>query len=66
MFSQADDDELPYYQRVVFNPNDYGFSSGDRVFIRSYIQDADHDEVTENPQDDTQIALQLYFAFRIN
>jgi len=66
VFSQPDNNEFPYYQRIVFNPNDYGFSSGDIVYMRSYIKDEDHDEITENPQDATQVALQLYFAFRIN
>lgn len=66
IFSQQDQNQFPYYQRVVFNPNDLGFSAGDVVYLRSYIQDADHAEVTENPQDDTQVALQLYFSFRIN
>ncbi len=66
VFSQQDNNELPYYQRVVFNPNDLGFSADDVVFMRSYIQDDDHAEVTENPQTDTQLALQLYFSFRIN
>ena len=66
IFSQFDPNEFPYYQRVIFNPNDLGFSSGDLVFMRSFIKDSDHDEVTENPQDDTQVALQLYFGFGIN
>ncbi|MFT4758298.1 MAG: hypothetical protein ACI9XO_000637 [Paraglaciecola sp.] len=66
IFSQPDQNEFPYYQRVIFNPNDLGFSAGDLVFMRSYIKDADHDEVTENPQTDTQVALQLYFSFMIN
>jgi len=66
VFSQPDANTFPYYQRVSFNPNDLGFSAGDLVFMRSYIQDEDHDEVTENPQADTQVALQLYFSFRIN
>lgn len=66
VFSQQNPDDLPYYQRVVFNPNDLGFSSGDVVFMRSYIQDEDHAEVTENPTSDTQLALRLYFSFMIN
>lgn len=66
IFSQPDSNEFPYYQRVSFNPSDLGFSVGDLVFMRSYIQDEDHDEVTENPQADTQVALQLYFSFKIN
>ncbi len=55
-----------YTQRVTFNPAALGFESGDVVYIRTYVQDDDHEEPTEIPELLTNFLLKNYFAFYIN
>ena len=64
-FSQPLGFPVPYYQNVTFNPADYGFSVGDVVYIRTYVQDSDHASPTEIPQSESQIYILTYFAFTI-
>ena len=64
-FSQPIGQAVPYYQTVTFKPADYGFNVGDIVYLRTYVQDADHDQPTEIPTNDSQLAIQTYFAFTI-
>lgn len=64
-FSQPLNFPLPFYQNVTFNPADYGFTTGDLVYMRIYVKDSDHTEPTEIPGAGAQIYLQSYFAFSI-
>jgi len=64
-FSEYSDQPLPYYHKINFKPTDYGFGSGDVVYMRIFVQDADHDTPTENPNSASPIFLIQYFAFVI-
>lgn len=64
-FSQPLPFPAPYYQNVTFNPSDYGFSVGDVVYIRTYVQDSDHATPTEIPRSESQPYMLSYFAFTI-
>ena len=55
--------DLFYTHTLTINPADLGFESGDLVFVRTYVQDDDHNEPTENPEDQTSFVLQNYFSF---
>ncbi|MEM1319907.1 MAG: hypothetical protein AAGG75_06590 [Bacteroidota bacterium] len=64
-FSQPIAQVVPYYQNVTIDPFALGYGVGDIVYLRTYVQDSDHDEPTEIPENDTQFAIQTYFAFSI-
>lgn len=55
--------QIPHYQNIVFNPADYGFESGDLVFMRFYVQDDDHVDPTEIPTTSSQQFLHTYYSF---
>jgi len=55
--------DLLYTHKVTFNPSDLGFSTGDLVYLRTYVQDDDHTEPTENPEYLTNYLLKSYFSF---
>jgi len=55
--------QLLYTHTITINPAAMGFESGDLVYIRTYVQDEDHSEPTENPESQTNLALQNYFSF---
>ena len=57
---------LLYTQWVTINPAAMGFNSGDIVYIRTYVQDSDHNEPTEIPEYQTSYFLKNYFAFYVN
>lgn len=54
---------LPFYHKIEIDPYSLGFSPGEVIYMRTYVQDSDHDEPTEIPESDSQFALQTYFAF---
>ncbi len=64
-FSQPLAFPVPYYQNITFNPADYGFETGDLVYMRTYVRDSDHNEPTEIPATGAQFFLQTYFSFII-
>jgi hypothetical protein len=51
----------PYYYHVSLNTS--LFKPGDMVFMRVYVQDADHSSPTEIPSTGSQYGLQTYFSF---
>jgi len=55
--------QLLYTHTLTINPADLGFESGDLVYMRTYVQDGDHSEPTEAPEDQTNFLLQNYFSF---
>ncbi|MCB0644808.1 MAG: hypothetical protein KDC44_24350, partial [Phaeodactylibacter sp.] len=63
VFSQDYPIPLPYHHSITINPADLGFVSGDVVFMRTYVQDSDHNEPTEIPQTTTPLIFLTYFAF---
>lgn len=65
IFSEPAGNDFPHYQHLVFNPSNYGFNSGDRLFIRTYVQDADHNFPTEIPKEESPFYIQSYFSFDI-
>ncbi|MGK0390498.1 MAG: hypothetical protein ACI94Y_003251 [Maribacter sp.] len=64
-YSEEIGTDIPHFQHVVFNPSDYGFSSGDRLYVRTYVQDDDHDIPTEIPQPNSPPYMHTYFSFDI-
>lgn len=62
VFSDIITYQFPHYQHIDFKPSDYGFSTGDVVYIRTYVQDNDHSFPTEIPKDNTPFYLQSYFS----
>ncbi len=65
IYSEPAGNDFPHYQHLVFNPSDYGFNSGDRLFIRTYVQDNDHPTPTEIPEENSPFYIQSYFSFDI-
>jgi hypothetical protein len=65
IFSQPNPEDVPYYQKVTFNPTALGFQKNQIVFMRTYVKDSDHAEPTENPSKSTQFAIMSYFSFII-
>ena len=63
VFSQPYPVAVPYFHSVTIKPSDLGFGPGDVVFMRTYVQDSDHPEPTEIPEDDSQLSIIAYFAF---
>ena len=57
---------LQYTHKVTINPQTLGFSNEDIVYIRTYVQDDDHDEPTEIPEYLTNYLLKNYFAFYVD
>lgn len=55
--------QLLYTHTVTINPTDLGFESGDLVYVRTYVQDEDHSEATENPEFQTNFLIKSYFSF---
>lgn len=64
-YSEAIAADVPYFQKVTFNPATYGFSSGERLYFRSYVQDDDHTEPAEIPLPDSPTFMHSYFSFDI-
>ncbi len=64
-FSQPIGQAVPYYQNVTIDPAAYGYGVGDIIYLRTYTQDSDHDDPTEIPENDSQIAIKSYFSFSI-
>ncbi len=64
-YSEPIEVDIPYYQHVKFNPSVYGFTSGDRLYMRTYVQDNDHDEPTEIPLPSSPAYMHSYFSFDI-
>ena len=62
VFSAPYGSPVSHYYRVRINWSDLGFSKGVPVFMRLYVQDDDHNEVTEIPTTQSQIALLTYFT----
>ncbi|MFN3939756.1 MAG: hypothetical protein ACK4IY_04160, partial [Chitinophagales bacterium] len=54
---------VPYYHHFTINTGDY--NDNRYYFIRFYIQDADHSEPTEIPNDGTPFYLLTYYAFKV-
>lgn len=54
-------ENLPYYHHIYINTAD--FVTGQPVFMRVYVQDADHSSPTEIPESGSQIYLLTYFSF---
>ncbi len=66
VFSQdSGSNELPHFQKLSFNPADYGFVAGDHVFLRIFVQDSDHPDVSEIPLDESPLYMHSYFSFII-
>ncbi len=55
--------QIFYAHHITINPAELGFSPGDQVYVRTYVQDGDHDEPTENLQYLTDFRLKNYFSF---
>lgn len=53
----------PYFHHVTINTKDY--EVGDIVYMRVYVQDADHSSPTELPETGSQAYLNAYFSFKI-
>ncbi len=51
-----------YYHEVTFNLEELGFEPG-IVWMRTYVQDTDHDEPTELPTSKTEFVYLTHFAF---
>ena len=64
-FSQQAGPLLPYYQNITLKLSDHGFSAGETVYIRTYVQDSDHTTPTEIPKSDSQFAIQSYFSMTL-
>jgi hypothetical protein len=62
VFSAPVNYPFPHFQYIDFKPSDYGFSAGDVLYLRTYVQDSDHSLPTEIPKDDTPFYLQAYFS----
>lgn len=65
VLSTYSDDPFPYFQNLTINPTDLGFNSGETVYIRTYVRDADHSNPTENPSANSPIYLTRHFSFYI-
>ena len=65
VFSTYNPEQLPYYQKVTFKPSDLGFESGDVVYMRMFVKDADHDDPTEIPNENAPAYLIQYFSFYV-
>lgn len=65
VFSSYVNFAAPHFQRVSFNPSDYGFEEGDQVYIRTFVKDSDHSVPTEIPKAESPIYLQSYFSFSL-
>ena len=65
VFSTYNQEQLPYYQKVTFKPSDLGFESGDVVYLRTFVKDADHDDPTEIPNENSPAYLIQYFSFYV-
>ncbi len=61
-FSSFSEDVFDYYHNFSFKPTDYGFNTGDQIFIRTYVQDEDHESPFENPEDESIFFLKSYFS----
>lgn len=59
---QATSVPIPYFHEVTFNLEELGFEEG-VVWIRTYVQDEDHDIPTEMPTSKTQFIYLAHFAF---
>lgn len=64
-FSEPIAADIPHFQHVKFNPSLYGFTSGQRLYFRTYVQDDDHATPTEIPQPDSPSFMHTYFSFDI-
>ncbi|MCB0703760.1 MAG: hypothetical protein KDC34_00555 [Saprospiraceae bacterium] len=62
VFSQEVGFPIPYYQTITVNPASLGFAPGDIVYMRTYVQDSDHDTPTEIPTAANEIYIQTYFS----
>jgi hypothetical protein len=62
VFSELITYQFPHYQNINFKPSDYGFSAGDVFYMRTYVQDSDHNSPTEIPKDNTPFYLHAYFS----
>ncbi len=63
VFSQPFGTPVPYYQNLTMKPSDYGFSTGDVVYFRTYVKDSDHtNNPTEIPNSSSQFVVQAYFS----
>ena len=62
VFSQFIGFPVPYYQTISVNFSNLGFAPGDIVYMRTYVQDSDHDEPTEIPTGNNEIYLLTYFS----
>lgn len=56
---------FPHYQNITVKLSDYGFSAGDTVYIRTYVQDSDHTSPTEIPKSSTPNYLVDYFTMQL-
>ena len=61
-YSQDTPEPLPYYQETTFKLSDLGFEEG-VVWMRTYVQDSDHEEPTEMPTSKTNFIFLGHFAF---
>ncbi|MBR9922733.1 MAG: hypothetical protein GYB31_18030 [Bacteroidetes bacterium] len=62
VFSQPAGFPLPYYHTITVNPASLGFEAGDIIYMRTYVQDSDHDEPTEIPTSSNEYYILSYFA----
>ena len=64
-YSLPNAEAIPYYHEATFDLAELGFEEG-VVWIRTYVQDEDHDEPTEMPTSKTQFIFLSHFAFFTN
>jgi hypothetical protein len=57
------DADGPYFHHVTINTKDYAV--GEIVYMRVYVQDADHASPTELPETGSPAYLNAYFSFKI-
>ena len=62
VFSQPAGIPLPYYHTITLKPEDLDFEPGDIVYMRTYVQDEDHDEPTEIPTANNELVILSYFS----
>jgi hypothetical protein len=62
VFSQFSGIPYPHYHNIVVNFEDLGFSPGEIVYMRTYVQDDDHDTPTEIPTSNNEIFILTYFS----
>lgn len=55
--------QAPYFHHITINTAQ--FQPGDIVYIRVYVQDANHSSPTELPDQKTHFYLQTFFAFAV-